>query len=143
MIITISYDYIDRLAIIVRDHFMHDQVLGLHLQLLCHLLLLRIAMAYQVVLQPCGIEHQHHTCRVEVIEPSMSASPEECMHASWGKILICWPLVRLRLPGCLSKSPLWLGHFLQLPSNSTAHTALHELLQCNLSHVLVSCMRHY
>ena len=128
-------------------YFMYDQALGLHLQSLCHapspsnrhgwpwvwcMVLLTIKF-FNVVLQPCGFGYQHHTwCVVEVIELSMSASSEECMHAFVGEnYIICWPLVCF--PGCLSKSPLWLGHF---PQFHCPHSF--DPLPCNLPPVLVS-----
>ena len=71
--------------------------------------LLTIHRHFYVVLQPCGIRYQHHTWRVvEVIETSISASPEECMHASVGEIfnlLALSPFAWLSIKATLMAGP--------------------------------------
>ena len=121
----------------INDNFCHNNIiiwnqttpLGLHLQssiALSHsslfespwlamglVILLIIHRHFYVELQPCG---GHHTQRIEVIEHSMSASPEqESMHAI-SYHFSSGSLVRLSI-NC------W-AIFLQLPGNSTALPAL-------------------
>ena len=87
--------------------------------------LLTIHRHYYVKLHPCGIGHQHHTWRVVevIIEISISASPEECMHASVGKNFNLLALKSICLV-VYQNHPYGWAIFLQLPGISTAHTAL-------------------